>query len=225
MALPRASGLVCLVTHRERLRPGATETRQLEALVEQARGAALAGVDLLQVRERGLSDRALWGLVDRIVATASGSAMRVLVNDRLDLALACGAHGVHLREDSVRPEAVRPIVPSTFLVSRAVHSAAAAEEAASLGVDIVVFGTVYASRSKRPGDHPAGPVALARVSRVCPVPVLAIGGITDRTLREVAASGAAGIAAIDWLATTEADRLGDKVRAVRAAFDTPETVI
>jgi thiamine-phosphate diphosphorylase len=222
--LPRVSALVCIVTDRRRLRPGQTESRQLDALVEQARAAASAGVDLFQIRERGVSDRVLWALAERIVAVASGSPMRVLLNDRLDVALACGAHGVHLREDSLTPEEVRRMAPSDLLVGRSVHAAAAAEQAAAAGADLVVFGSVYDSASKGPGHQPAGAVALARVVRACRVPVLAIGGITDRHLREIAASGAAGVAAIGWLATTDADRLGTRVAAVREAFDSREPV-
>jgi thiamine-phosphate diphosphorylase len=118
----------------------------------------------------------------------------VVVNDRVDVALACGADGVHLRHDSVRVQAVRTIAPHGFLVGRSVHGPAEAEGAGP--VDYLIAGTVFPTPSKPAATPTLGLDGLAEVVRTVPIPVLAIGGITRDRLDEVATTGAAGVAGI-----------------------------
>jgi thiamine-phosphate pyrophosphorylase len=187
-----------------------------------------AGIDVIQLRERDLDDRALYALTVDVVALASGSGSRVVVNDRLDVALAAGAHGVHLRADSVPVAAVRRAVPPGFLVGRSVHDA---DEAGALepGADYLIAGAVWPTVSKPP-DHPLlGVNGLTQIVRSCGVPVLAIGGVTLDHVREVAESGAAGAAAIglfispDGAADTTgrcgAGPLHDLARRARELYD------
>jgi thiamine-phosphate diphosphorylase len=134
----------------------------------------------------------------------------VVVNDRLDVALAAGAHGVHLRGDSAPTWRVRAAVPRGFLIGRSVHAVDEARDAAGGGaVDYVIFGTVFATDSK-----PAGPVAgvdrLAAVCAAVPVPVLAVGGVTIERL------GAIGL-----FARGAPGRLDEVVGQAVGAFDTP----
>jgi thiamine-phosphate diphosphorylase len=225
VGLSRRSGLVCLVTDRRRLRPGGSEAEQIEAVVAQARAAAGAGVDLFQLRERGLADGVLLRLAARVVKEAARTDMRVLVNDRPDVALAAGAHGVHLPETGLAPATVRRIAPREFLIGRSVHSAEGASEAGRAGADLAIFGTIFASASKPTGDVTAGCAALAEAVRACGIPVLGIGGITQETVAEVAATGAAGIAAIGWLASCDGVRLREVVSIVRMRFDSPHPLI
>ena len=113
-----------LVTDRRRLATGAAA--DLEAcLLRQARFAVDVGVDVIQIRERDLEADALARLVSAVLTIATGSRTRVVVNDRVDVALACGAHGVHLRADSFEAGAARRLVPAGFLIGRSVHTAAA----------------------------------------------------------------------------------------------------
>src|SRR5687767_4541548 len=93
------------------------------ALVARVRTAAAAGVQLVQLRERDLDARALFELAQQMVDAVRGTAARVLVNDRLDVALAAGAHGVHLRNTSFSASRARAIVPPGFLIGQSVHSA------------------------------------------------------------------------------------------------------
>ena len=187
-----------------------------------------AGIDVIQLRERDLDDRALHALAVDIVALASGSGSRVVVNDRLDVALAAGAHGVHLRADSVPVAAVRRAAPPGFLVGRSVHDW---DEAGALepGADYLIAGSVWPTVSK-PADHPLlGVDGLTRIVRTCGVPVLAIGGVTLDRVREVAESGAAGLAAIglfippvgaaDTTGGCRAGPLRDLARRARARYD------
>ena len=186
--------ILCLVTDRRRVcatdAPFAVARR---CLVEQARFAIAAGIDLIQVRERDLDTTSLADLVREIVQVARGTRTRVVVNDRLDVAMACGADGVHLRSDSIPADAVRRIAPSTFLVGRSVHGV---DEAVSAGpVDYLVAGTVFSTASK-PGGAVLGLDGLQAIARSVQVPVLAIGGVTVERAAEVRAAGAAGVAAI-----------------------------
>jgi thiamine-phosphate pyrophosphorylase len=185
--------VVCLITDRARV-GGA------DGVVERVRWAAGAGVHLVQVRERDLDGGPLTALVRRCVEAVAGSGARVLVNDRLDVALAAGAHGVHLRADSMPARAVRTRCPPGFLIGRSVHARDEAIAAAAAGgLDYLLFGTVFPTASK-PGRGATGVSALADVVAATAVPVLAVGGVTPDNVGEVAAAGAAGFAAIGMFA-------------------------
>jgi thiamine-phosphate pyrophosphorylase len=183
-----------MITDRHRL--AATDPERLVA--ERVAAAAASGVDLIQVRERDLDGRALLGLVTRCVGAASGTRTRVLVNDRLDVALAAGAHGVHLRADSMPAPRARTLAPPGFLIGRSVHSVEEAVTAcADGGLDYLLFGAVFTTVSK-PGQTPAGVQALADVSAAVSLPVLGVGGISRETVGRLAGTGCAGFAAIGW---------------------------
>jgi thiamine-phosphate pyrophosphorylase len=209
--------VICMVTDRRRL-SGA------EAQVRRVAAAAAAGVHLVQVRERDLDGRALLELVAACVAAVRHSRTRVVVNDRLDVALAAGAHGVHLRADSVPAARIRGIVPPGFLIGRSVHAIDEARRGdAEGGLDYLVFGTVFATPSK-PGIASAGPSALAGLVSAVKLPVLAIGGITASTARLAAGAGAAGVAGIGLFAGERDDSVQEITNALAVAFDTPGRV-
>ena len=213
--------LVCLVSDRRRLRgPGE------EGLVRLARAAALAGVNLIQIREGDMDDRSLLQLTRRVLDVVSDTPALVVVNERTDVALAAGAHGVHLRADSISAHRVRRMTPAGFVIGRSVHSAAEAlqEEA---GTDYLIMGTVYPTPGKPPVMPLAGTHGLREVCRQVRVPVLAIGGVSPERVSAVAAAGASGIAAIRLFSepamTASPDELErvltGLVAGVRDAFD------
>ena len=176
--------------------------------------AADAGVDLIQIRERDLEASALAAMVTRIVQITRGCRTRVVVNDRIDIALACEADGVHLRGDSIPPARARAIVPPGFLIGRSVHETAEALAAAP-HVDYLIAGTVFPTTSKPGRTDFLGLRGLAAIAAAVPVPVLGIGGVTAERVVEISAAGAAGIAAVALF--TGADRpIRDVVRAIRA---------
>lgn len=202
--------LICLVT--------ADRAREHPPL-DLIAAASAAGVDIVQIRERRLEDRALVDLTRRAVAATRNGHSRVVVNDRLDVACAAGAAGVHLRGDSFPASGARRLAPTPFLVGRSVHDAAeAAEAAADGGCDYLLFGTVFRSRSKPATHHAAGLDGLEAVCRAVTLPVLAIGGITLANVRDVATAGAAGVAGISVF--EDAAALARTVAALRRAFDT-----
>jgi thiamine-phosphate diphosphorylase len=217
--------MICLVTDRRRL---STAADDIDCLVDFVAAAVRAGIDLIQMRERDLDARRLAALVRRCVGVAEGTASKVLVNDRADVAVAAGAHGVHLRGDSIAATAIRSLIGDGALIGRSVHGA---EEAGAVtragGVDYLIFGTLYRSASKSAGHTVA---TLDGLSAACQagVPVLAIGGITVERAAIAARAGASGIAGIGLFvppAGTSADRhLQTIVAELRRAFDTYEAV-
>ncbi len=214
--------IICLVTDRRRLAPESGETERGRCLVQQCREAVAAGVDIVQVREPDLAARPLVELVRQMCAAAAGSKTRVVVNDRLDVALAADAGGVHLRADSLPWRTVRGFVPSSFVVGCSVHGVD--EARAADGASYLVAGTVWRSASKSDGHRLLGVDGLTAVARAVASPVLAIGGVAVDRMRTVARSGAAGIAAIglfmdDRTAACRACPLGSLVTDVRRSFD------
>jgi thiamine-phosphate pyrophosphorylase len=208
--------VICMVTARE-----TSTSAGSRALVDRIRAAAHAGVHLVQVRQPDLEGLALTRLVEDAVLAVRGTKTRVIVNDRVDVALSAGAHGVHLRGDSVRAPLVRTICPRAFMIGRSVHSPEEADRVAREGgLDYLVFGTVFSTSSK-PGRPPAGPALLADTCSAVALPVLAIGGITPDRLSVVAESGAAGFAAINLFAECALNALPSVVDRAAHAFDTP----
>jgi len=194
----------------------AAVSRQSALLLESIARASAAGVDAIQIREKDLSGRALFELTQAALARASHS--KILVNDRLDVALAAGAAGVHLGEESV---AVADVVglraagraPAGFLIGRSCHSLQAALDAERAGAGYIFFGPVFATPSKAKFGPPQGAEALAAVCRAVHIPVVAIGGITLENAASCVAAGAAGIAAIRLF--QESEDLQAVVRALK----------
>jgi thiamine-phosphate pyrophosphorylase len=208
-----------MITDRRRLGPDGDNL-----LAGRVGAAARAGVHLVQIRERDLEGGPFLRLVARCVDAVRGTRARILVNDRVDVALAAGAHGVHLRADSAAASRVRRVVPSGFLIGRSVHSMAEALGAtADGGADYLMFGTVFPTASK-PGQAAAGTTALAEVVVATPLPVLAVGGVTIATAPDVARTGAAGLAAITLFAHASDEVLHAAASEAVAAFDTPADV-
>ena len=187
--------------------------------VARIRAAAEAGVDLVQIREPHLPDRALLELTRQACDIAQGTSTRIVVNDRLDVALEANAHGVHLRGCSYSAARVRAIVTSEFLIGRSVHDLDEAVSAAREGgCNYLLFGTVFPSGSKPEGHRVAGLQALSEVCGRVTLPVIAIGGVTPATAGDIPRTGAAGIAAIGLF--DDAESIPRVVDLMRRTFDT-----
>ena len=220
--------ILCLVTDRRRLYAAGAFAAARRCVVEQARRAVEAGIDLVQIRERDLEASELLALVSDVVRLTRGTTTRVVVNDRLDVALAAGADGVHLRADSLPPRSARSIAPTGFLIGRSVHRLDEAVHVAP-EVDYLIAGTVFPTPSK-PEVHPLlGVDGLAAIAGAVSVPVLAIGGMSIERIGQIAEAGAAGVAAIGLFIGEGAEtscRAVPLVRvaeAVRRRFDSMET--
>jgi thiamine-phosphate pyrophosphorylase len=202
-----------MVTHTQ---PSTPESDR--ALVDRIGAAARAGVHLVQIRQRDWEGEALAQLVTAAVLAVRGTRARVLVNDRLDVALAARAHGVHLRGDSISAPRVRRVTPPGFIVGRSVHSPEEAEEAArGGGLDYLIFGTVFSTSSK-PDSRYAGVGPLGAGCARVALPVLAIGGMVPERLGLGAEAGAAGFAAIGLFADCALDALPSLITRASDAF-------
>jgi len=160
-------------------------------------GAALrGGVDLVQLREKDLPTNRLCDLAAELLRLTRPHGARLLINDRIDVALAVGADGVHLPGDSFSARDARALLGKHKTIAVSTHSIEQAARAASDGADFIVFGPIFDTPSKRSFGPPLGLEPLRRVVREVGVPVIAIGGIDSSNAVEVAATGCAGIAVI-----------------------------
>ena len=153
-----------------------------------------AGVDLIQIREKDMSARELLDLTRQVVAL--GRSAKVLVNARVDIAMAAAADGVHLPAGSPSPREIRSIAPRGFVIGVSCHHIGEVRRAADEGADFVAFGPVFATSSKLVYGDPQGLDRLAEACRSSSIPVLALGGVGLDNAAQCIAAGAAGIAGI-----------------------------
>jgi thiamine-phosphate diphosphorylase len=171
----------------------------------------------VQLREKDLAAADLAALARRLRALAPDALL--IVNDRVDVALAVGADGVQRTSVSLPVEDIRAIAGSRLLIGASVHSLADAVEAEASGADWVVFGPVYDTASKRGYGPPQGLGALEHVAAAVRIPVIAIGGITPERVEDVCAAGATGVAVISAIlgAAAPADATKRFLEALAAA--------
>ena len=181
---------------------------------------ARCGVDWVQIREKDLPVRDLLALVRAAMARVRAYGTRVLVNGRLDAALAAGAHGVHLPSDAPPVSVIRPIVPRGFLIAVSTHAVGEVLRAEREGADFAVFGPVYPSVSKPGRVGIPGLVGLQEACDAVEMPVAALGGITFDRARACIDAGAAAVAGIGMFQSVEivddyleARRIPDQVEA------------
>lgn len=165
-------------------------------LAEVIAAAARGGLGAVQLREKDLSARELYELGTSLQEVLHTCNVPLLINDRIDVAIALDAAGVHLAGHSLPTRTARRLLGPDRLVGVSTHSLEAARQAADEGADFVVFGPVFATPSKLQYGPPQGLSQLAAVARDVAVPVIGIGGITPANLPEVRQTGAHGVAMI-----------------------------
>jgi thiamine-phosphate pyrophosphorylase len=205
------NSLLCYITDRRQLR-----SVSLPAVIRET---VRAGVDIVQVREKDLTSRELIVLVEEAVRATKELGMggaRVVVNDRVDVALAAGADGAHLAAHSMPVQVVRRLVPRAFVIGVSCHSLDEAMAAESGGADYLVLGPVFETPSKLGYGPPLGLERLRDVTSRIRIPVLALGGITVDRVRSCLEAGASGIAGIRLFQDCES--IQERVRELRAQF-------
>ncbi|HEV2521024.1 MAG TPA: thiamine phosphate synthase [Candidatus Acidoferrales bacterium] len=220
--------ILCYVTDRRGLQaprassgssPGGHNSAPPRSLQDSIRRAAAAGINWIQIREKDLDARSLLELARFAVAETHASVTRVLVNDRLDIALAAGAAGIHLGEESLPLEAIaewrRSGGRKDFVIGVSCHSLTSARAAERGGADYVFFGPVFATPSKAAFGDPQGIERLREVCAAVEIPVLAIGGVNLGNARACLAAGAAGVAAIRLF--QDAEDVAEVVAVLRGA--------
>jgi thiamine-phosphate pyrophosphorylase len=207
--------IICYVTDCRSLPEGAS---QLPSVI---RNAVDAGADWIQIREKEMTARELFRVAHDAIAVATGGASRVLINDRLDVALALRAAGVHLGSESAPVAAVAKWcragnAPEEFLIGRSCHDLDEALDAERGGASYIFFGPVFATPSKMRYGPPQGVARLGEVASRLRIPVLAIGGIDVHNAGECLGAGAAGIAAIRFFQQSfSADELKQQLSLIR----------
>ena len=165
-------------------------------LVDVVAAAVQGGVDAVQLREKDLSARELVELARALLPICRQHGARLLVNDRIDIALATGADGVHLPASSFSCRDARELVGDAMLIGVSTHSPGEVEAAANGGADFVVLGPICATPSKAAFGAPLGTDALTAACSRTTVPVLGIGGIDEANAFAVVRAGATGIAVV-----------------------------
>jgi thiamine-phosphate pyrophosphorylase len=159
--------------------------------------AVEVNIPLIQIREKKLSTKWLLELARQCADLCSGSETKILLNDRLDIAVTAGACGVHLTSSSVPTDVVRSVAPAGFLVGVSAHSIGELATARDLGADFAVFGPIFETPMK--GESIGLNALRDAVNELTNFPVLALGGINETNYQEVVATGCAGFAAIRFL--------------------------
>jgi thiamine-phosphate pyrophosphorylase len=191
-----------------------TRGRDLLDIVARAVAAAPERI-AVQLREKELTARQLLVLARSLASLCRACRVPFLINDRVDVALAAGADGVHLPENGMHPSEARQLMPLPRLIGASCHGSA--DVTRREGADFVVVGPVYETASKRAYGPPLGLEILAEAVRLSPVPVLAIGGIRATNAAEVASTGCAGVACIGDV--LEADNPGAASLRLVEEFD------
>jgi thiamine-phosphate pyrophosphorylase len=172
-------------------------------LPEAVRLALKGGVRAVQLREKDLPIRELLGLSRELRGITREFKARLFVNDRVDVAVAVDADGVHLGHQSMPVDAVRKIVGPRMLIAVSTHTVKEAQEAEQGGADFITFGPVFMTPSKARHGAPVGPEALKELKKRIRIPVFGLGGITRKNMHEVMQAGADGIAMISAIVAAE----------------------
>ena len=170
-----------------------TGSRDLLAVVGEA---LQAGVRAVQLREKDLATRDLYDLAGKLLAMTREAGAALLINDRVDVAMALAADGVHLTRRSLPPGEARRLLGPEKLVGISCHSLAEVREAEDGGVDFVVLGPIFETPSKARFGPPLTTAILRQARATTSLPILAIGGINSMRIPEVMAAGADGVSAI-----------------------------
>jgi thiamine-phosphate pyrophosphorylase len=169
------------------------------AMLASVERALRNGIDWIQIREKDLPGREMHHLVERVMKLPNPHGARILVNSRADIAMSCGAGGVHLPAESVAPGVLRRILPGEFLIGVSTHSIGEVRCAAAEGADFVVFSPIFETVSK-PAAAPQGLDRLREAASTVSIPVLALGGVTPENSAACVNAGAAGVAGISMFA-------------------------
>jgi thiamine-phosphate pyrophosphorylase len=185
-------------------------------VIEVIAAALAAGAPAIQLRDKGADAAALTEAARTLRVLTRRHGALLFVNDRVDVALAVGADGVHLGPDDLPVAAVRPTVPKGFLVGYSTDDPDQARRAVAAGAEYIGCGTVYGTSTKADAGEAIGLARLDEVARSVSVPVVAIGGITPERAVDVAGTRAAGVAVVG--AVMSATDPGEAVRRLLAPF-------
>jgi thiamine-phosphate pyrophosphorylase len=197
MPLNLSRPILYLITRGATTEGTTPDAPEFALILHQVSAAVAAGINLVQIREKQLTARVLFELVERASDLTRGTNTRLLVNDRADVSVGAGADGVHLTAQSLDAAMIKKTFGKEVLIGASTHSLAEARAAQEQGADFIVFGPVFETPSKKLFGPPVGLGKLADVAReLRGFPVLALGGISEANAQDCFAAGAQGIAGI-----------------------------
>jgi len=167
-----------------------------EIFFDKLENAISAGVGAVQLREKGLAGASFLQIANRVSKMTSKQNIPLIINDRVDVAIASRSQGVHLPANSFPTAIVRKSLVNSFLVSQSTHDPDEVLTAEKNGADYVTFGPIFETSSKMKYGSPLGIEILRELCQRTSIPVFAIGGITLSTVKPVIDAGAHGIAVI-----------------------------
>lgn len=170
------------------------------SLVEQFDQFVAAGAEIVQLRAKRSTSLALFHAANEMMASARRTNVRLIINDRVDIALAVGADGVHLGQTDLSPVEARRLLGDDVMIGHSTHNIEQLRSAVNMPIDYVAIGPIFATATKQDHDPIVG-LDLVRVARetVGDMPLIAIGGITSENAASVVAAGADSVAAISTL--------------------------
>jgi len=186
--MPHLESRLFLVTDRHQ-----TNGRPLVPLLQRV---LIAGVPAIQLRERDLSAKELVTLAREVQAVMASRTSQLLINDRIDVALALEGVGVHLRSNSLPVSVARQLLGAQRLLGISVHAVEEAVQMESQGADYIVLGPIYETPTKQMFGPPLGIHTLEKACRLVRIPIIGIGGVTAARVREMRRAGAFGVAVI-----------------------------
>lgn len=195
----------------------AARGRDLERIFD---AVVAGGCRLIQLREKEWPSGRLLPLAERLAALARQAGVTFIVNDRVDLALAAGADGVHLGQDDLPPRAARPLLRPGMVLGRSTHSLAEARQARDDRADYIAVGSMFATATK-PDSKLVGPELLRQIRPETSLPLIGIGGITPDNVGEVIGAGGDGVAVISGVCSAADPAAATRrfLAAIRAARD------
>lgn len=181
---------------------------------EQVERLSAGGAQLVQLREKRLSPREFYREAEAALNVARARGVRLIINDRVEIALALGADGVHLGQDDLVPEAARRVLGENRIIGFSTHNVEQAKVAARLPVDYIAIGPIFSTSSKENPDPVVGLDGLRRVREACrdDLSLVAIGGISLRNARAVLAAGADSVAILSALFSGGPSRIEHRTR-------------
>lgn len=188
---------------------------------EQVELLSLGGASLIQLREKQLPSLQLYEHAKAAVATARKTGTQLIINDRVDIAMAIGAHGVHLGQDDLPSDAARKLLGNEAVIGYSTHNVEQAQQALALPIDYIAIGPIFATASKSDTSPTLGLAGLEAVRQVVGnFPLVAIGGISHANAREVIEAGADSVAVISALLSDPA-RIADATRTLLHSLPPP----
>ena len=189
-----------------------TDTRSSQALDDQVSEFLNAGASVIQLRAKFMKSCDLFDLARSLTAMAESTGAALLINDRVDIALAAGASGVHLGQEDLHPADARRMLGPKAIIGFSTHSLEQVKEAVQLPVDYIALGPIFKTMTKENPDPVVGTGLLREASELAgSIPIVGIGGIGPENIEQVAAGGAAAAAVIAALSSGQ-ESLSDRFR-------------